>query len=100
METSPSRLRLTPPRLRGPDGVRAVARNFEKPVEQLASGLASSVVHCARRMVIILAVALLAAAALGGAIAIGSGRLSLPLDVDMPLFPSERVFEVALHYYT
>jgi hypothetical protein len=48
---------------------------------------------------VILAAALLTAAALGSAIAIGSGWLRLPLVIDTPSIPGETTFVVAGHYY-
>jgi len=66
------------------EGRRAsrAAPSLEEAVGRLAPRLAPKAQQTSRRLVVILAAALLTAAALGSAIAIGSGRLSLPLVVD------------------
>jgi len=78
------------------------APSFEEAVGRLAQRLAPRAQRTPRRLMVILAAALLTAAALGSAIGIGSGWLRLPLVIDTPSIPTngDAVLEVGLHYYT
>lgn len=74
------------------------APTLDAAVGRLAPRLAPTLQRTPRRLTLILAAALLTAAVLGSAIAVGSGRLSLPLVIDI-LLARDRVFNVAVHYY-
>ena len=86
------------------EGRRAAlgAPSLEEAVGRLAPRLAPDSRRAPERLVAVLAAALLLAAALGSAIAVGNGWLRLPLVIDTPSIQSqdEVVFEVPLHYYT